>query len=207
MILITGGTGFIGSRIILRLVQAKIPVKVLLSPKNGTINLPHDLTLNAAVSSLKDRRSLRAILSDVTLILHFASSENKKPLPDFENVDVLGTEVLVKAAIDAGVKQIFYLSRIGADVNSMYPIFRAKGMAEQMIRNSGLSFTILRLSDVFGENDHFTNSLASYIRSAPGFIPLPEGGETMLQPLWIEDLISLIILILEKKLFNNIIYT
>jgi len=203
MILVTGGTGFIGSRVILRLVQSHFPLKVLLRPKKEGIKLPYDQTLNAAVSSLQDRRSLRAVLSGVDTVLHFASAENEMPTPNLEGVDVLGTETLVKAAVDAGVKKILYLSRSGADKNSMYPLLKAKALAEDEIRSSGLDYAILRLSEVFGENDHFTNQLARYIRTSPGIIPLPEGGKMMLQPLWIEDLISSIFLILEDNLFQN----
>ena len=203
MILVTGGTGFIGSRVIQRLVQSHFPIKVLLRPKSEETQLPYNLKLNAAVSSLQDRRSLRAVLSEVDTILHFASAENEMPNPDLEGVDVLGTESLVKAAIDAGVKNILYLSRNGADKNSMYPILRAKALAEAEIRKCGLNYSILRLTEVFGEGDHFTSQLVRYIKASTGVVLLPEGGKMKLQPLWIEDLISSIFLILEDNLFHN----
>jgi NADH dehydrogenase len=207
MILVTGGTGFIGSRVILRLVQSQFPLKVLLRPQKVITKLPHDLALEVVVSSLKDQRSLRAVLSGVKTVLHFASAENEKPHPNFEDVDVIGTETLIKASIDAGVEKILFLSRISADNNSIYPILKAKALAEYAIKNSGLNYMILRLTDVFGENDHFTNQLANYIKAAPGIVPLPEGGKMVLQPLWIEDLISSIFLILEDDLFCRSIYT
>ncbi len=207
MILVTGGTGFIGSKVILRLVQSHFPLKVLLRPQKIITKLPHDLALDVVVSSLRDQRSLRAVLSGVETVLHFSSAENEKSHPDFEDVDVIGTETLIKASIDAGVEKILFLSRIGADNNSMYPILKAKALAENAIKNSGLDYVILRLTDVFGENDHFTNQLASYIKAAPGIVPLPEGGKMVLQPLWIEDLISSIFLLLEDDLFNKSIYT
>jgi len=207
MILITGGTGFIGSRVILRLEQSRFPLKVLLRPQRVVTKLPHDLALDVVVSSLKDQRSLRAVLSGVKTVLHFASAENEKPRPNFEDVDVIGTETLIKASIDAGVEKILFISRIGADNNSIYPILKAKALAENVIKNSGLDYVILRLTDVFGEDDHFTNQLANYIKAAPGLVPLPEGGKTVLQPLWIEDLISSIFLILEDDLFYKSIYT
>jgi nucleoside-diphosphate-sugar epimerase len=203
MILVTGGTGFIGSRVILRLVQSRFPLKVLLRPKKESTSLPFNLALNAAVSSLNDRRSLRAVLSGVDTVLHFASAENHAPHPDLEDVDVKGTETLLKASIDADVRKIIFLSRNGADKNSTYPILKAKALAEDEIKNSGLDFAILRLTDVFGDNDHFSNQLANYIHASPGIVPLPEGGEMILQPLWIEDLISSIFLILEDNLFQN----
>jgi len=203
MLLITGGTGFIGSRVILRMVQSHLPMKVLIRPRKNITRLPHDLTLNAVVSSIKDRRSLRAVLSGVTTVLHFASAENEKPTPNYADADVEGSETLFRAAEDAGVKNIFFLSRIGADASSSYPLFRAKAYAEQALQERKLNFSILRISDVFGAGDHLTNELANYVRAAPGIIPLPEGGETVLQPLWVEDLLSIIMLILEREAFDN----
>ena len=207
MILVTGGTGFIGSKVILRLVQSRFPLKVLLQPQKIITQLPHDFALEVVVSSLSDQRSLRAVLSGVNTVLHFASAENDKPRPNFENVDVNGTQTLIKASMDAGVEKILFLSRIGADNRSVYSILKAKALAENAIKSSGLNYAILRLTDVFGENDHFTNQLANYIRAAPGLIPLPEGGKTILQPLWIEDLISSIFLILEDNLFLKSTFT
>ncbi len=207
MILVTGGTGFIGSRVILRLVQSHFPLRILLRPQKIITKLPHDLALDVVVSSLKDQRSLRAVLSGVKTVLHFAGAENEKPHPNFEDVDVVGTETLIKASVDAGVEKILFLSRIGADNNSMYPILKAKALAENSIKSSGLNYAILRLTDVFGENDHFTNQLANYVIAAPGIIPLPEGGKMVLQPLWIEDLISSIFLVLEDDLFHKSIFT
>lgn len=203
MILVTGGTGFIGSRVILRLVQSRFPLKVLLRPQKLITHLPHDFALDAVVSSLNDQRSLRAVLSGVETVLHFSSAENEKPHPNFEDVDVNGTRTLVKASIDAGVKKILFLSRIGADNNSVYSVLKAKALAENAIKSSGLNYVILRLTEVFGVNDHFSNELADFIKAAPGIIPIPEGGKTILQPLWIEDLISSIFLVLEDDLFQK----
>jgi NADH dehydrogenase len=207
MILVTGGTGFIGSRVVLRLVQSRFPLKILLRPKKQITQLPHDFALDVVVSSLNDQRSLRAVLSGVNTVLHFASSENEKPHPDFDKVDVKGTNTLVKAAVDAGVKKILYISRIGADKNSVYSILKAKALAENAVKASGLNYLILRLTDVFGENDHFTSELIKFIRAAPGILPLPEGGKSILQPLWIEDLISSIFLVLEDDLFQSTTYS
>jgi NADH dehydrogenase len=203
MILITGGTGFIGSRIIMRLVQANMPFKVLLRPKKEMAKLPLDLPMDVVVSSLTDRRSLRSVLSGVSTILHFASAENGKPVPDFEAVEVDGTDILMKAAKDAGVQRVLFLSRIGADVNSVYPIFRAKALAEKTIQTSGLDYQILRLSDVFGEGDHFIHELGRFVKAAPGIIPIPEKGDAILQPLWVEDLISSIFILIQKDIFQD----
>jgi len=207
MILVTGGTGFIGSRVILRLVQANFPLKVLLRPQKEITRLPHGLALDAVVSSLNDRRSLRSVLSGVKTILHFVSAENQLPHPDFMRIDVNGTDTLIKAALDAGVKNFLYISRIGSDANVVYPVLKAKALAENTIKKSGLNYAILRFTEVFGAGDHFTNQLSRFIRSAMGILPLPEGGKTILQPIWIEDVLSIIFLVLSENLFDKNIFT
>jgi NADH dehydrogenase len=110
---------------------------------------------------------------------------------------------LLDAARETGVKQILFLGRIGADKSSSYPVLKAKALAEDAIRKQDIPFCILRLTDVFGANDHFTNEIAAGLKRAPIIYPLPGEGKILVQPLWIEDLISILMLIYEQKRFNN----
>jgi NADH dehydrogenase len=60
-------------------------------------------------------------------------------------------------------------------------------MEEAHIRRSGVPFTIIRPSLLYGEGDHFTTSIAKMLSVAPIFFPLPGDGETLIQPLWVKD--------------------
>jgi len=203
MLLVTGGTGFIGSRLIERLIQSRQKIRMLLRPKPTTPVLPKGIALNVAVNSFQDERGLRSALRGVETVIHLATAENQRREVNFEEVDIDGTERLVFAARSAKVEKIIFLSRIGADKNSSFSIMRAKATAEELIRQSGIPFTIIRLSDVFGKDDHFSEEIAKAIRHAPGFLPFPAGEKIMLQPLWIEDLISTLQLILEDHSFSG----
>ena len=205
MILVTGGTGFIGSRFIEKLLQLKENVRILLKPSRISPDIPKNISLDVAVSSLSDEKGLRSALQGVDSIYHFATAENSGPDPDFESVDVGGTENLIYSAKTANIKKILFLSRVGSDKTSSYPVLRAKAIAENEIQESGLAYTILRLTDVYGENDHFSEEFAAAIRYAPILMPIP-AGETVLQPLWVEDLISILLLIHEQEIFPNKIY-
>jgi uncharacterized protein YbjT (DUF2867 family) len=101
-----------------------------------------------------------------------------------------GTRNLVKAVANARIGRFFYISHIGADRASAFPVLKAKGIAEEHIRNSGVPYTILRSSILFGPNDGFTTGLSLLLHASPGFLPLPGKGKTILQPLWIEDLVT-----------------
>lgn len=206
MILVTGGTGFIGSRVVEQLIQSREEIRILLRPQRKTPNLPRKMALDIAVSSMEDERGLRAALRNVDTVFHFATAEHQGQDADLESVDVRGTQSLLNAAREAEVKRILFLGRVGADKSSSYPVLRAKALAEDEVRKSGIPFCILRLTDVFGANDHFTLEIASAIRHAPLVLPYPGGGKAIVQPLWIEDLLSVMMLIQEIKRFNNGVY-
>ncbi|TFG50030.1 MAG: NAD-dependent epimerase/dehydratase family protein [Anaerolineales bacterium] len=107
--------------------------------------------------------------------------------------DIQGTKLLVEAAQESGVERFFYLSHLGADRASAYPIMTAKAIAEDHIQKSSLDYTILRTGIVYGPNDRFTTSLARLIQAIPLVFPLPGQGDTLLQPLWIEDLANILL--------------
>ncbi len=188
MILLTGATGFIGRSLTRHLVEAGQRVRILLRPSPRTPNLPPGVPVEVAVTSLADPRGLRAALRGVQTVYHLAGGEAGGGRADLQSVDIEGTRNLVKAALDAGVERIFYLSHLDADRASAFPVLKAKGIAEEFIRKSGLPYTILRASLLFGPGDLFTTGLAMLLALAPGILPLPAGGKTLVQPLWVEDL-------------------
>ena len=203
MILVTGGTGFIGGRVVEKLLQSGEPVRLLIRPNRKTPRLPKNVPLNIAVSHLSDERGMRTALREVDTVFHFATAEHEGPNADLEAVDVEGTQCLLDAARETGVKQILFLGRIGADKSSSYPVLKAKALAEDSIRKQNIPYCILRLTDIFGANDHFTREIAAGLKRAPLIYPLPGEGNILVQPLWIEDLISILMLIYEQKRFKN----
>ena len=206
MILITGATGFIGRAVVRQLSSTGYPVRTLIRPSPRTPKLPKGVPVEVAVVSLADVRGLRAALRDVDTIIHLASAENQGSRGDLLTADIQGTENLVEAASDAGVDRIVYLSHIGAARASGYPAFKAKGIAEEYIRNGKVPYTILRSSLVYGAEDHFTNNLARLIRSSPGIFPITSGGRTVVQPVWVEDLVTCMVWAIEKDDTLNKVY-
>jgi NADH dehydrogenase len=96
------------------------------------------------------------------------------------------------------VKQFIYLSHIGADRASAFPVHKAKGIAEEHIRKSGVPHTIIRSSIIYGPEDHFTTDLARLLRRALIFFPIPGDGGTRIQPLWVEDLVACLLWAMES---------
>jgi NADH dehydrogenase len=206
MILITGATGFIGRALVRQLSAVGRPVRALIRPSPRTPRLPKGVPIEVAVVSLADVRGLRAALRDVEVIFHFASAENQGSRGNMQTTDIEGTRNLVEAAADAGVDRIIYLSHIGARSHSAYPAFKAKGMAEDHIRAGKTPYTILRSSLVYGPEDHFTNNLSRLVRASVGIFPVPSGGRTVVQPLWVEDLTTCMVWALDKEQTLNQTY-
>ncbi len=203
MILLTGGTGFIGRSLTRQLVESGHQVRILLRPSRYTPRLPKGVAVEVAVSSLKDVRGLRAAMKDVDAIYHLAGGEGEGGGANLQAVDIDGTRNMCEAAADARVGRFFYLSHLGADRAAGFPVLKAKGIAEEYIRKSGVPYTILRGSILFGPGDEFTTGLAMLLAVAPGFLPLPSRGETLVQPLWVEDVVTCLIWALDNPEMLN----
>jgi NADH dehydrogenase len=203
MILVTGGTGFIGRSLVRHLSKMGQPVRLLIHPSIKSPSIPKGTSLEIAVSGLNDERGLRAILADVDTIYHLASSESQGSRSNLYSVDVAGTTNICSAAKDGRVKRIIFLSHLGADRASAYPYLKSKGISEDIIKDSSVEYTIIRSAIVYGLNDHFTTKLEKLIRMAPGFLYLPEDGVTLLQPIWVEDIATCLTWSLENPNFAN----
>lgn len=156
-----------------------------------------------AVSSLNDERSLRSAMHDIDIIFHLAGTERAGSRADLNGVDIGGTQMLCSVASQSGVKRIIYLSHLGADRASAFPVMKAKAIAEGLIQKSGVDYTIFRASAVFGPGDQFTTRIADLIRINPFFFFMPGDGLVNLQPLWVEDLVTCMTWSMEEMKTTN----
>ena len=190
MILITGGTGFIGKALIRHLVELDQAVRILIRPAPHSPQLPIGVPMDVALSGLTDARGLRAAMVGVDTVFHLATGEWRGTRASLMDIDIQGTRAVVEAAQDAGVRRFFYVSHLGADRASAYPVLKAKGIAEEYIRKSSLDYTIVRSAIVFGPHDGLTTGIARLLSAIPYLFVLPGNGEALIQPLWIEDLVT-----------------
>jgi NADH dehydrogenase len=172
-------------------------VRVLLRPGSRADRLPIEAPIHVMMGSLTDDESLLAAMNGVHTIIHLAGTDARGRHADLDGVDVEGARKLVAVARIARVGRIIIVSRFGADKASAYPALRTKGQIESLVQNSGVSYTIFRTGVLFGEHDTFSEHVAMLLRAFPVYF-VPGDGETMLQPLWVEDLARCVVKSLEN---------
>lgn len=197
MILVTGGTGFVGRALVRQLVANGHHVRTLIRPSPRTPNLPRGVPVEVAVVGLGDERGLRAALRGVDVVYHLAGAEQQGAQANILETDARGTYNLAQVAAESRLRRFFYISHIGADRSSYYPLLKVKGIAEEHIRKSGVPFTIFRSALLYGPEDHFTTAFAKVLSAFP-FLLMPRDGEVLIQPLWVEDLVTCLLWSLEN---------
>lgn len=208
MILVAGGTGFLGSAIVRELVRQRVaPVAVLSRvPSKITRRFP-DLTLEARGGDVTDPASLPAVLRGIETLINcvqFPTSPIEVPRKGwtFEQVDYQGTVNLTEAARHEGVKRIVYLSGVGAAPDAPKHWFRFKWRAEEAVRASGITHTILRPTWVYGPEDVALNRLLGFARFLP-LIPMFGDGKQLMQPVFVDDVAKAVILSLQTQAAAN----
>lgn len=200
MLLITGATGYIGRHLVARLVdEGTRPRCLVRDPGRAAQVLPADKvdfvqgdTLNAA--------SLAAAVKGVDTIIHaaFMTADRKQsPGNHYTETNVGGTAKLIDAAKAAGVQRMIEIGGLGTKPDKPGSYMQGRYLAEQMLMESGLDWTIIRPSVLFGKGAPFIKGLVDLIRSAP-VVPLIGGGKVMFQPIYVEDVVTVIIKVLEE---------
>ncbi|HEY5639771.1 MAG TPA: complex I NDUFA9 subunit family protein [Dehalococcoidia bacterium] len=191
MILVAGGTGFVGAGIVRELARRGKQFAVLTRDPDRSAGRFPGLSVEYRAGDVREPSTLEAAMAGVESVIgcqQFPNSpiENPKKGHTFEEVDARGTENLVVVAKAVGAKQFIYLSATGAAPEGRH-WFRAKWRAEQAVRNSGLTYTILRPPWVYGPEDSALNRFLAMSRFQP-FVPLIGApGKQKMQPVFIDD--------------------
>lgn len=191
MILVAGGTGFVGAGIVRELARRGKPVAVLSRHGGAVARRFPGLAVEGRTGDVTRPDSLPAALTGVDAIVGCQQFPNS-PIEDsrkgytFEKVDAEGTENLLAAAKAAGVRRYVYLSGVGASPEGRH-WFRAKFRAENAVRDSGLAWTIIRPTWIYGPEDRSLNRFLGMARFLP-FVPLVGDAEKQrMQPVFIDD--------------------
>lgn len=190
MILVTGATGFVGRHLITALAGQSMPVRALIRPRRGRDPSPWGESVSQIAGTVEDTEVLHRAMQGVHTVIHLASAPPWAGLRRLREVDMLGTGNVVTVARSARIGRFIILSHIGADRASAYTLMRVKGEVEETVRTSGLAYTVLRCGMVFGPDDRTVNAIAMQLKSNPFVFLMPAEGESLVHPLWIDDLVA-----------------
>ena len=190
MILVTGATGFVGSHLVRRLRKESIPVRAVVRTPAKAQAL-RDLGVEVVPGDLSDPWSLIAAAEGAERVVHLVGIIQEGRGSTFESVHVDGTKNMLEAAAKAGVRHFFHQSALGTREGAKSEYHRTKWEAEELVRKSGIPFTILRPSLIYGPGDLFTVRLAEMIRLSP-VLPVVGSGRSRVQPIFIDDVVSCI---------------
>lgn len=194
MLAVTGGTGFVGAAIVRALADAGLgPIRVVSRDAARARERLSGLPVEAVSADVlaPDSHALIAAFEGCETVINavqfpgYPVEVPRKGLT-FERYDRQGTEHQVAAAQTAGVARFVYVSGVGADPESAKPWFRAKGLAERAVRESGLDWCCLRPSWLYGPEDNALNRFVAIARWSP-VLPVVGDGRQQLQPVLVDD--------------------
>ena len=207
MILVTGGTGFVGAAVVRELVHRGRPVAVLSRDASKVAARFPGMNVQARAGDVRDHDSLRAAFAGIEAVVdsvQFPNSpiENRRKGWTFEQIDYQGTVNQVEAAREAGVRRYVYVSGAGAAPDADKHWFVFKWRAEEALRASGIPHVILRPTWIYGPEDVSLNRFIGFARRLP-FVPTFGNGKQSMQPLFVDDLVRLLADALDREEATN----
>lgn len=199
-VFITGATGFVGSRIIERLIERGHRVTSLVR-KPEKANLPPEV--DVAEGDALDATGLSEKMKGCDAVVNLIGIIREFPNQGitFERLHIGVTRNLVEAANRSGIKRFIQMSANGVRENGITGYQKTKYEAERIVKSRKLEWTIFRPSLIFGKppdgRTEFCTEIGRVIKAAP-FIPVFGGGEYLFQPIHVSDVARCFVGALEK---------
>lgn len=192
MVLLTGGTGFIGREVIRQLTQAGHRVRLVARRPERAAALAEQYDCEVVAGDVLDPASLQRAMVGVDAVVHLVGIIHETPRVSFESAHTQATANVLAAARAAGVRRYVHMSALGTRPGAVSRYHRSKWEAEELVRQSGLDWTILRPSLVYGPGDRSLNVLAAFMRAPLDFwncysFPNLGGGTAQVQPVAVEE--------------------
>lgn len=198
MIFLTGGTGFIGRRLVERLCAAGRPVRCLALP-DDPVAPPLPAGAEIVRGDVTELASLLPHGTGVDAIVHAAAAQLPNPPERVLHVNQQGTANLIECARGWGTRRFVYLSAVSAVYRVKNVYGRSKVHAESLVSGAGLDHTILRLTMVYGPGGgHHFRTYAMLAERLPLVYPVVGAGRARLQPVWLDDVVEAILRSLER---------
>jgi uncharacterized protein YbjT (DUF2867 family) len=198
-ILITGGTGYIGRHLVARLVAAGERPRCLVRPGARLAGLPVG-KVELVNGDITDAATMPAALQGADAVVHAAAvvaNLKETKAVSYKRINDEGTANMVAAAKAAGLRNFIHIGGINTVPGEPDSYIRTRYDGEQHVKSSGLPYSILQPSILFGDGAAFFTALASLARIAP-IVPVPGNGKLRFQPIWVEDVVTCLTMLLAE---------
>lgn len=185
-VLVTGGTGFVGTHLVNAIARRGHAVAVLARDPESVRNR-YNRPVELMAGNVLDPSSLSRAVAGRDAVIHLVGIIHEKGDHTFDRMHREAVENVVLAMKGANVRRLLHMSAMGAGDDSPSEYGRTKSAGERAVRESGLDWTVVRPSIVFGRGDGFVSLLASIVRANPLFIPVIGSGETRFMPVSVYD--------------------
>jgi NADH dehydrogenase len=192
MILVTGGSGYLGHHIVGRLAAEGEMVRVLVRNREHAEREARleGLDIEWATGDVTEPASLKAAMDGIQQVIHTVAIAIEKGQGTYETVNYQGTVNTVSAAEAAGVYRFINISQLGASPDVPYRFLASKGAAQAHVAQSSLPWTAFRPSVIWGPQDEFANTFARLAPLSPIIFPIVGDDSATFQPVWVEDVAS-----------------
>jgi uncharacterized protein YbjT (DUF2867 family) len=187
VILVTGGSGFVGGHVVHALREADRPVRCLVRNRGKAEKL-ESWGCELVEGDMTDPASLRRAVEGVDVVVHLVAIRQGKR-EEFQRIMVGGTRDLLKLAKEGGAKRFVHMSALGTSeqTKDLVPYFGAKWQMEQDVQQSGFPYVIFRPSFIFGRDGGILPTFRKLAKLAP-VTPIIGSGRQRIQPIWADDM-------------------
>ncbi|MCE0497960.1 MAG: NAD(P)H-binding protein [Methylacidiphilales bacterium] len=202
-IAITGGTGFVGGNLARSLaIRGHEVVLIARGMDRRVESLRQLMRLNVALIGTDDEDKLFQAMTGCEAVVHCAGINREIGSQTYQRVHIEGTRKLVGAARRAGVRKIVMLSFLRARPACGSPYHESKWAAEEIIRASGLDYTILKSGMIYGKGDHMLDHLSHSLYTFPLFGSVGF-REQPVRPVAVEDVVRILQSSLEENRLSD----
>ncbi len=186
MILVTGGTGFVGGHVVRELRRRDLPVRCLVRDPRKAARLV-GWGCELVEGDVTDPGALRRATAGAETVVHLVAIRQGRE-EQFQRIMVDGTRELLAAAKDAGAGRFVLMSALGVSeaTKDLVPYYGAKWETERLTRSAGIPFVIFRPSFIFGPDGGILPTFAKLARLTP-VTPIIGSGRQRIQPIWADD--------------------
>lgn len=197
MLLLTGATGSVGSRLLPLLLERGEDVRCLVrEPRRlGARRVDVQIALGD-LGEMSDPYLVRQALRGVDTVVHLAATIRDQPPHRIEELNGLATVRLLRAAERSGVKRFVFFSALNASSAQRTRFFRAKWLAERAVTSSSLQTTIFAPSIVYDHSDPWVTLLRRF--SFLPVLPVSGDGHARFEPIWARDAARCVVAALEQ---------